>query len=603
MAQERWNGERGDVMSRRTLIKTMGVAGGAAVAGAARRPRAGARGGPAAPPSTITSPPRDFGPGGAPTTYFTDPDVLTVEPVVQRPAAAQCADPAPVDRRAVVGGPGVERPGPLSRVERHPEQPPAALARGRRPRQRVPQPVEQQQRQHVRLPGPPALLRAPDPARGPLRARRLGDGHRATPSTASGSTRPTTSCPIPTAATGSPIRRTAGSSTRARPTRRAGRATRRAGSIRGSASRPEIGRLQARAADQRVPRRPERPRRPRRGRGPGARSERPRVLARLQEALRRQHRPRPGRHGAGRQGRDVRLRRRRRQQALQQEALHRLHDRRREVRARRRALRRRRQPVVLEQRRPQRGLQRRDGLDTRRASSSGASGCPRSAATSASAGPSATACSWRPASRSTPSTSRPRAPRPARATIRAHLLRWRPRQPAQRSRKYASLGGLRSPPRSWTLLIALAGLLRLLAAGATGSTWSSASRAATSLARRSPGYLPLRSTVTVATAQLRRACRFADPVHERVQTGAVFPSTSTEPSGGIEPDVRVGRGQRHERQPYVGDGGGRATMTEHRIRGRVGHVRLRASAETATRVGSRRPEWWRPAYWSRCRWL
>ena len=33
-----------------------------------------------APPSTITTPPRDFGPGGAPTTYFTDPDVLTVEP-------------------------------------------------------------------------------------------------------------------------------------------------------------------------------------------------------------------------------------------------------------------------------------------------------------------------------------------------------------------------------------------------------------------------------------------------------------------------------------------------------------------------------------------
>jgi gluconolactonase len=33
-----------------------------------------------APPSTVTTPPRDFGPGGAPTTYFTDPDVITVEP-------------------------------------------------------------------------------------------------------------------------------------------------------------------------------------------------------------------------------------------------------------------------------------------------------------------------------------------------------------------------------------------------------------------------------------------------------------------------------------------------------------------------------------------
>ena len=40
--------------------------------------------GPAAPPSTVTSPPRDFGPGGAPTTYFTDPDVLTVDPLFDR---------------------------------------------------------------------------------------------------------------------------------------------------------------------------------------------------------------------------------------------------------------------------------------------------------------------------------------------------------------------------------------------------------------------------------------------------------------------------------------------------------------------------------------
>src|SRR3954469_7970813 len=34
----------------------------------------------AAPPSTITNPPRDFGPGGAPTTYFWDPDIIAVDP-------------------------------------------------------------------------------------------------------------------------------------------------------------------------------------------------------------------------------------------------------------------------------------------------------------------------------------------------------------------------------------------------------------------------------------------------------------------------------------------------------------------------------------------
>ena len=51
----------------------------------------------------------------------------------------------------------------------------------------------------------------------------------------------------------------------------------------------------------------------------------------------------PGRHRPGRQGRHARVRRRERQQAVQPEAVQRLHGRRREVRAGRRALRRRRQ--------------------------------------------------------------------------------------------------------------------------------------------------------------------------------------------------------------------------------------------------------------------
>jgi gluconolactonase len=36
--------------------------------------------GPMAPPSTVTTPPRDFGPSAPPNVYFTDPDVLTIEP-------------------------------------------------------------------------------------------------------------------------------------------------------------------------------------------------------------------------------------------------------------------------------------------------------------------------------------------------------------------------------------------------------------------------------------------------------------------------------------------------------------------------------------------
>ena len=170
MAQERWNGERGDVMSRRMLMTKIGLAAGAAVV-APRIARRAA--GPMAPPSTVTTPPRDFGPNGAPTTYFTDPDVLSVDPLFNGSAQPNSADPAAVDRRALVGGAGVERPGALSGLERHPQQPAAAMARGRRPRERVPHAVEQQQRQHVRLPGPPALLRAPDAARRALRARRL----------------------------------------------------------------------------------------------------------------------------------------------------------------------------------------------------------------------------------------------------------------------------------------------------------------------------------------------------------------------------------------------------------------------------------------------
>jgi len=68
----------GGGVSRRTLVA--GIAAGAGVAALGSRTATAAESGPVAPPSTITSPPRDFGPNGAPTTYFTDPDVLTVDP-------------------------------------------------------------------------------------------------------------------------------------------------------------------------------------------------------------------------------------------------------------------------------------------------------------------------------------------------------------------------------------------------------------------------------------------------------------------------------------------------------------------------------------------
>src|SRR6266849_11041421 len=78
MAQEECSGN--GVMSRRTLIKAVSAVAGAVViaprAAIAQAPPAG----PATPPSTVTSPPRDFSPGAPPVTYV-DPDVITVDPL------------------------------------------------------------------------------------------------------------------------------------------------------------------------------------------------------------------------------------------------------------------------------------------------------------------------------------------------------------------------------------------------------------------------------------------------------------------------------------------------------------------------------------------
>ncbi len=75
-------------MSRRRLVTSLTVGVGAAAiitrTGLAQRAQV-------APPSTITTPPRDFGPQGAPTTYFTDPDVLSVDPLFDQYAQPNSA--------------------------------------------------------------------------------------------------------------------------------------------------------------------------------------------------------------------------------------------------------------------------------------------------------------------------------------------------------------------------------------------------------------------------------------------------------------------------------------------------------------------------------
>jgi gluconolactonase len=81
MAQD--TGGRADrrLLSRRMFIKAMGAVAGATVVAprfaTAQAPPAG----PATPPSTVTSPPRDFSPDAPPTTYFTDPDILSIDPL------------------------------------------------------------------------------------------------------------------------------------------------------------------------------------------------------------------------------------------------------------------------------------------------------------------------------------------------------------------------------------------------------------------------------------------------------------------------------------------------------------------------------------------
>jgi gluconolactonase len=66
-------------ISRRGHSTAMGAVGAAMLAPGLARGQT-PPGGPMAPPSTVTTPPRDFGPNAPPNVYFTDPDVLTIQP-------------------------------------------------------------------------------------------------------------------------------------------------------------------------------------------------------------------------------------------------------------------------------------------------------------------------------------------------------------------------------------------------------------------------------------------------------------------------------------------------------------------------------------------
>src|SRR6266511_4021274 len=69
-----------ELISRRKLLTVMGAAGGAAAMVPALARGQAPPPGPATPLSTVTTPPRDFGPNAPPMT-FVDPDVITVDPM------------------------------------------------------------------------------------------------------------------------------------------------------------------------------------------------------------------------------------------------------------------------------------------------------------------------------------------------------------------------------------------------------------------------------------------------------------------------------------------------------------------------------------------
>ena len=67
-------------ITRRSLLATLGTAAGAALVAPAAAFAQARQGAPPSAPTVISNPPRDFGPGASPTTYFNDPDVLTIDP-------------------------------------------------------------------------------------------------------------------------------------------------------------------------------------------------------------------------------------------------------------------------------------------------------------------------------------------------------------------------------------------------------------------------------------------------------------------------------------------------------------------------------------------
>jgi gluconolactonase len=113
-------------LTRRRLLTTIGAVTGAALA-VPQRAFGQSQGKPLSAPTVISNPPRDFGPDAPPTTYFADPDVLTIDPAFDGLIQANTSI-----KRLWTGALWAEGPAWNSQG-RHPEQSADALAGRRRP--------------------------------------------------------------------------------------------------------------------------------------------------------------------------------------------------------------------------------------------------------------------------------------------------------------------------------------------------------------------------------------------------------------------------------------------------------------------------------------
>jgi gluconolactonase len=73
--------ENGSVISRGKFMGAVGVVASTTALAPIVRAQAPPAGKPADPASTVTTPPRDFGPNASPITYV-DPDVITIDPLL-----------------------------------------------------------------------------------------------------------------------------------------------------------------------------------------------------------------------------------------------------------------------------------------------------------------------------------------------------------------------------------------------------------------------------------------------------------------------------------------------------------------------------------------